>query len=199
MGFLPPGITVIGAAALNLLSPILFMSRSIGGFVANVTLEEDHNDEIEITDHPVEYGASITDHAFKRPPSVIITCGWSNSSIAALGNPFYVNQVYQAFLDMQASVIPFDIFTGKRFYSDMLAKRISCKTDEKTENALLLTVECRNIQIVSTQVVSSGLGSQANMKDPVVNSGVTDLGQQSAKTVTNLSIRNGANLGVLGQ
>lgn len=197
MGFLPPGITVIEAQVLSLLGPILFMSRSVGGFVANVTLEEDHNDELEISDHPVEYGASITDHAFVRPPSVVITCGWSNSSLAALGNPFYVNQVYQAFLDMQASVVPFDIFTGKRFYTSMLAKRISCKTDEKTENALLLTVECRNIQIANTQVVSSGLGKPADMKEPVINSGVTNLGQQSLKTT--LSIRGGANLGVLGQ
>lgn len=44
-----------------------------------VTIEEVHNDEMEITDHPVERGAVISDHAFARPSEVIITAGWSNS------------------------------------------------------------------------------------------------------------------------
>lgn len=48
-------------------------------FIPDATIEEVHNDELEITDHPVEQGASISDHAFKRPPDVVITAGWSDS------------------------------------------------------------------------------------------------------------------------
>lgn len=44
-----------------------------------VTIEEVHNDEMEITDHPVERGAVISDHAFARPAELIITAAWSNS------------------------------------------------------------------------------------------------------------------------
>lgn len=44
-----------------------------------VTIEEVHNDEMEITDHPVERGAMISDHAFARPAELIITAAWSNS------------------------------------------------------------------------------------------------------------------------
>lgn len=47
--------------------------------VPQATFEETHTDELEITDHPVESGAVISDHAFKRPAEVIIRCGWSNS------------------------------------------------------------------------------------------------------------------------
>lgn len=54
-------------------------SRSIGPIVANVTIEERHVDELDITDHPVERGATISDHAFKRPSEVVIRCAWSNS------------------------------------------------------------------------------------------------------------------------
>lgn len=53
--------------------------RSIGDIIANITTEEQHSDEIEITRHPVEVGASITDHIFKRPPEVVIRCSWTNS------------------------------------------------------------------------------------------------------------------------
>lgn len=48
-------------------------------FVPDATIEEVHNTELEITDHPVEQGTTISDHAFKRPEELIITAGWSDS------------------------------------------------------------------------------------------------------------------------
>lgn len=181
MSFLPSGITVLAAAVSNLLGPILFMQRNIGGFVADVTLEEDHTDELVITEHPVERGAPITDHAFKRPASVVISVGYSNSSLRALGNPFYVQLVYDQFLNLQASLQPFSITTGKRVYQNMLIRRLSVKTDEKTENALALTVECQEIIIANTQTVQGGTGDPKNMTDPVNNAGVTDRGTTTAQ------------------
>lgn len=54
--------------------------RSIGSIVANITVRERHVDELQITDHPIEQGANISDHAFKRPEEVTIECSWTNSS-----------------------------------------------------------------------------------------------------------------------
>lgn len=51
--------------------------------IANATIEEVHHDDLEITDHPVEQGASITDHAFKRPAEVVLKLGWSNSPVGS--------------------------------------------------------------------------------------------------------------------
>lgn len=47
--------------------------------IPQATLEERHHDELEITEHPVEQGAAISDHAYKRPSTIAIRCGWSNS------------------------------------------------------------------------------------------------------------------------
>jgi hypothetical protein len=47
--------------------------------VPDATIEEVHNSEMEITDHPVEQGTVISDHAFMRPQELIITAGWSDS------------------------------------------------------------------------------------------------------------------------
>lgn len=49
--------------------------------VANITIEEHHHDELEITEHPVERGSTISDHAFMRPFEVTILCAWSSSTI----------------------------------------------------------------------------------------------------------------------
>lgn len=48
-------------------------------FIPDATIEEVHTDDMEITDHPVEQGTVISDHAFKRPSEVVITAGWSDS------------------------------------------------------------------------------------------------------------------------
>ncbi|WGS52669.1 hypothetical protein LFL96_31280 [Paraburkholderia sp. D15] len=47
--------------------------------VDQVTLQESHSDDMQITDHPVEWGASISDHAYAQPAQVTITAAWSNS------------------------------------------------------------------------------------------------------------------------
>ncbi len=180
INFLPIGVTLLEAATLDLISPTLFMQRNMGGFVADVTIEEDSVDEMVITEHPVERGAAITDHCYKRPSSVVITAGWSNSSTSALGNPFYVQSVYAQLIQLQNTRQPFDIVTGKRAYQNMLFKRLSVKTDEKSENSLMLTAECQEIILVSTQTVTTP--DATNMANPQSNSGVTSRGTQSAIT-----------------
>ncbi|MFX9718550.1 phage baseplate protein, partial [Acinetobacter baumannii] len=51
--------------------------RTIGGYVAEVTVREQHSDDLTITTHPVERGAPVTDHAFKMPAQLTIEAGWS--------------------------------------------------------------------------------------------------------------------------
>lgn len=47
---------------------------------AQITISEIGHDELQITDHPVEVGSVISDHAFAMPTAVDIVCSWSNSS-----------------------------------------------------------------------------------------------------------------------
>lgn len=50
---------------------------------AQAVVEEIHHDELEITEHPVERGAAIADHAFKRPEELVLKMAWSNSPSAS--------------------------------------------------------------------------------------------------------------------
>ncbi len=67
------------AAQLGLQAITFKPKRSFGEFTAQVTLEESHRDELNITEHPVESGAAIADHAYRRPAELTIRCAWSNS------------------------------------------------------------------------------------------------------------------------
>lgn len=162
MSLIPIGITIAAAAALDLINPVMFMQRNIGGFIADVTVEEIHIDTLEITKSPVEQGAAVTDHSYSEPSTVIVKTGWSNSSPQAGGDPGYVNDTYQQFLDLQASRQTFDIVTGKRSYSNMLIKRLQVRTDETTEDALMMECECYQIITVNTQTVTVPNANQAS-------------------------------------
>jgi hypothetical protein len=54
---------------------------SLPDIIAPATIEEKHFDRLELTCHPIEQGAAITDHAFANPPEIFLRLGWSNSSI----------------------------------------------------------------------------------------------------------------------
>ena len=82
IGFVLPAAS-LGVGALLIRPRRGFFPSADGGpvqpIIAQATVEEIHNDELDITDHPVENGTTISDHAFKRPEKVTIRCGWSNS------------------------------------------------------------------------------------------------------------------------
>ena len=81
--------------------------RSIGPFTAQMTVEEISTDDLEITDHPVQEGASITDHCFVKPPELSIQVSFQPDFSTDL------NEIYANLLALQASRQPFAVTTGK--------------------------------------------------------------------------------------
>lgn len=172
---------LIGAVAIR-------QNRSIAGIIPDVTIEESHRDELTVTEHPVEQGAQISDHAFKNPAEVICRYGWSNSSGSAgfaatlipgglgalpgvsnlaqggVSGPD-VAEVYQTLLTLQESRQPFDLVTGKRVYNNMLIRSLQLHTDASTENALMVTAVMREVIIVQTQTVLLKADKQASPQD----------------------------------
>lgn len=164
--------------------------RKLGTIRAQVTIEEQHTDELVVTQHPVEQGASISDHAYKQPSSVTIRCGWSNSGLQSMGSIIasaydaitgggelklnYIKGVYQKLLALQESRIPFDVLTGKRSYKNMLFSSLSVTTDAGTENCLMVTAVCQQVIMVQTKVVL--VPPREVQKNPAANAPTEDKG-----------------------
>jgi hypothetical protein len=179
------------------LTPALFLGRNIGGLVADITIEEDGTDELEITSFPVEQGADITDHSFVRPSRVKIQVGYSNSSPVSGGDPNYIVNSYNALLSLQQGRQPFTVVTGKRTYDNMLIERLHQHTDQKLENALIIDVECRTIILTTTQTVS--VPPSANMQNPAVNGATSNGGSQTLQPGTNFNTSQATADGTLPQ
>jgi len=182
-----------GSFSLGLVRP-----RNIGPFVADVTISERHRDEMQITRHPIEIGSVIADHAFKKPIKVLLTVGFSNSSLQAQGDANYVQTVYQNFLTMQQNATPFSITTGKRTLQNMLIEYINELTNEQTENSLILEMSCEQLILVSTSTASTaptGMSTPDNQQNPGVNAAPLPQGTQllaPANNVNNQALGNAA-------
>jgi Dit-like tail protein len=181
--------------------PAFFMPhrRSIGGIVAQVTIDEQASDDVQITEHPVEQGAPIADHAFKRPATVTIRAGWSRQYAWDLSAE---SGVYGLLLSWQAALLPFDVITGKRNYSNMLIERLQVTTDNHSEFALMATITCRQVILVSTATTSTSAASQSDSahKDPESTGNSTKVGNKSPSEVggTYLGTTNEVNVEQLG-
>ena len=200
-------VSTAGLIGLN--SVLVKPTRSIGPFTAQITVKEQHEDTLEITDHPVEQGAVISDHAFKMPAKLTLEVGWSNSpskaglveglvgaatstvagaqSILSGNSQQQVRDLYAKLLKLQSDAIPFEIFTGKRRYSDMLIQSISTTTEKNTENILMLTLSCRQVIIVRTSVVlvPADMAKQANPQSTAAPTQVGTRALQSGSTFSN--------------
>lgn len=199
-----PGIAA-AAAQLGIDSILIKPKRAIGAFTAQVTVSEQHQDDLQITDHPVEQGSTISDHAYMLPATVTITAMWSNSpsdssilnglvrgvtgtvsgsqSLLTGNSASQVKDIYAKLLELQSSRIPFDVYTGKRFYKNMMVQRMSVATDKSTENVLSVSITCRQVIIVGTRTVSVPAPIEQQAQAPATASPV-NAGQQSLQPGT---------------
>jgi hypothetical protein len=145
---------------------------------AQVVVDEDHDDELQIVEHPVEFGANIADHAFRRPAELRLRMGWTqsgayghNRSPAQVGN---VIGMYEQLLALQRLRLPFEVWTGKRHYTNMLVAGIRVHTDAKFEWSLLADVVLREVLLAHTQTLTAQqqteLGTPAQPASPETNS-----------------------------
>jgi hypothetical protein len=165
---------------------IITPMRSIGGLVADVTIEEAGTDEVAITQHPVEKTADITDHAYPLPPRLNLRVAWSPSGSGGgapgetpgLGDPVPLQSIYDQLLAMKDARTLMKVQTGKRLYENMLIKVISLVTDADTENALFISLELQHLNLVSTQTVT--VPQNSVQKSPQKTGNTTNAGSKSA-------------------
>lgn len=148
--------------------------RQFADITGFVTISDSTTDTLEITQQPVQQGATITDHAFKKPT------GFSMQMLLSDNMDFgfdTLSEVYQSLLDLQISRVPFDIITPKRVYKNMLLQNLGQTTDKKTESVLAINAAFQEVIIVK---VSTTTVPRAAQKTPAVTGATENAGKKSA-------------------
>jgi hypothetical protein len=168
----------------------------IGGIQVDTTIEEFYEDSVEVTEHPVQRGAQISDHAFKRPMELVLTCGWSDANDgsgpnAGVSGSFpggsmqasdYIAGVYSQLLQMQVVLEPISATSGLRNYNNMMITSLRVQRDEKTRYALMVHAFLREVILVDTQ--NSSVPPQTSQAKPASTADTVNLGSQQTQSAS---------------
>ena len=163
-------------------------SRRIGILVPSVVVTETHSDVLEITEYPVEMGAAMADHAYKKPAGLVMTVGFAGggalldfaSGATATGvTGLSPQQIYQQLLDLQSDRLPFDVVTGKRLYANMLIGSLEVTTNQQTENVLSAVITLREVLI--SRSFTLPVADKAQMKQGVSTSARLNSGTKTTR------------------
>lgn len=168
--------------------------RLIGTIIPDLVVEEQTTDAYEITSHPVQQGASISDHKYKKPIALKMDLMFSGDNQADLSTK------YQALLTLQDDDSVFTVTTLKRIYNNMQIKSLSVTTDKTTENILKVSAEFEQVIIVSVQTVDS-FPPKAVHKKPKKTGASKQTGQKSgqdASSKKNVSVLSSLSSGIKG-
>lgn len=173
------------------LTPLLLVDKR--GRIADMTLDcvlsESHKAEVEVTSHPVEKGADITDHARQKPREVTITAIISETPVTLsqqrrviksdgtrietlvaqpipLNSDQYVGAALAKLDRLLATKELVTLVTALRSYKDMMLTSLTIPKDPKTGMALNFTAVFREIRfaVIRTTEAQTKVVKTANKK-----------------------------------
>lgn len=130
-------------------------TKSIGGIEIDASISEQVDFSNSITDHPIEGGATVTDHAYENPLMITMECIISNSSLNSTDQGRSIDAYNQLKL-LKSSREPFDVVNALDVYSNMLVESLSFPRRADTSDSLVFTVTLKQIRIVDSITVDLG-------------------------------------------
>ena len=129
------------------------MKSNIGGYFFDAVIREEHTSTLHITEHPVQSGANVTDHAYIEPARLVMEIGMSDAMAAVYPGQFEDADTksvsaYRTLLELQKSRLPLAVMTRLYLYQNMLIETITAPDDHKTQYGLRCTVALREIIVV---------------------------------------------------
>jgi hypothetical protein len=142
----------------------------------DATLSETHTASADITDHPVEQGANIVDHARRKPDGLMIEGLVSNTPLSRDQMRRYISAggvelETATFEDAPRGVLGYaeraferlkalvgarlvTVVTGLESYPNMMLESLSVPRDSKTGDALKFTATFKQVEIVTNKLTT---------------------------------------------
>ena len=176
-GYLSPSINDPLPSEYN---SLIYCKTNIGGYFFDGIMNINHTRELEITENPVETGASIVDHSYVKPATIMMDVLMSDVHRSIYPGQFDGAKsrslaAWDVLNKIQSSRIPCSVFTPLGLYNNMLVSSIEATEDASTVHALSAKVTLREIPIARIKTVKISSAPQTT------NS--TNLGQLEASTV----------------
>ena len=160
-------------------------SLGIQPITIQATLEEVHHQSVEVTSHPVQQSANITDHSYNQPAEVVLRCAWSNSppsmdvqlqaqlslmNSGTLTTQDYISGIFSQLTALKEARQPLSIVTSLMLYKSMLITSIQVTRDQKTFKVLMCSITCKEVilvDVLGTSVDPANQTQPQSTADPV--------------------------------
>ena len=143
---------------------LIYVKANVEGYFFDAILQTTHTASTTITEHPVETGASISDHSYINPAIVEIQIGMSDVAKSITDGQFVSSATQSrsvaAFLvleDLMKRRLPLQVVTRLKVYRNMLITEINVPDDFLTVHGLKATITFKEIfvAVVKTVKISS--------------------------------------------
>lgn len=145
-------------------------SPTYGKFYFDAVFSTEHSANVTVTEHPVQVGAPITDHAYQEPDEVTMEIGMSDAMVG-VSNDHSVN-AFTMLRQIMVKREPVKLVTRLKTYSNMVLTSISAPDDQSTMYGLKATIMLRSVNIVSVSVIK--VQQTVSAKKPGGTSGGSD-------------------------
>lgn len=175
----------------------LFASRSLrknklGAIELDLTIDEMHQRNAEVSDFPIESGGQIQDHISNGPRKLTIT-GFITDTPVEFGFALSsrVQDAFDALEELYDSRTPFDVVSGLKSYKNMCFE--SLDMPRKREGALQFTATLKQLTVVSSEYVAI---PETKVKPDAKSTSTSkrDAGRKSTETASAAEEKRGASV-----
>lgn len=127
------------------------------GYVFDAWLKLHHSNSLTITQHPVQTGAQVSDHAFVNARKFSFEIGMTDCARSIIAGQFPASptrsiNAYNTLVTLQASGKFLELLTKYTRSSQILIESIDVSDDFSTSNAMHATINLMEIIVADTQV-----------------------------------------------
>jgi len=130
----------------------ILLSPTWGTVAFDAVFHLDHHAEAVLTEHPVQSGAPVSDHAFVKPSALTIEVGMTDAIEG--GSAGRSASAFQMFMDLLELKEPLRIVTRLKTYDNMVVTSVSAPDDKATMNGLRAMIAFREVIMVDAATVS---------------------------------------------
>ncbi len=116
--------------------------------IPDVTVREEHTNESQITDNPIEGGGLVVDHVQDRPTVLTIEVAHSNAPANFLADrlPTRHLTIWTQLEALKATQLPFTVVTSLKRYNNMLIQRMTLPRDRERTTVSFITLVLRQVE-----------------------------------------------------
>jgi len=170
-------------------SQLILIKTNIGGYFFDAVFREEHTSTLKITEHPIQSGSNIVDHAYMEPRRLVMDIGMSDAMDTLYDSQWsgaYTKSVsaYRILLALQTARTTVSVHTRLYDYTNMLIESITAPDDYSTQLGLKCTVTLRELMVVEVDTNSTSTDTQTTDSTNSGTVATTTLSDTETSTVT---------------